>query len=90
MKALHLTLKKKWFDMIASGFKTEEYRDINKYFKARLVGREYDVVCFKNGYRRDSPTITLEYKGFFIGIGIIEWGALPRKEYYVIKLGKMV
>jgi hypothetical protein len=26
MRILHLTLKKKWFDMIASGEKREEYR----------------------------------------------------------------
>lgn len=27
MEILHLTLKKKWFDLIASGSKTIEYRD---------------------------------------------------------------
>jgi hypothetical protein len=37
-KVLHLTLKKKWFDMILSGEKKEEYRDIklfwcNRFFK---------------------------------------------------------
>ena len=37
MKILHLTLKKKWFDMIASGEKKEEYRDIKMYWWKRLV-----------------------------------------------------
>lgn len=37
MKVLHLTLKKKWFDMIASGEKKEEYRDIKSYWVSRLV-----------------------------------------------------
>jgi len=37
-KILHLTLKKKWFDMIASGEKKEEYRTIKKYWAKRLVG----------------------------------------------------
>jgi hypothetical protein len=36
MRVLHLTLKKKWFDMIASGEKTEEYREIKKYWVNRL------------------------------------------------------
>ncbi len=36
-KVLHLTLKKKWFDMIASGEKKEEYREIKKYWVSRLV-----------------------------------------------------
>jgi len=37
MKVLHLTLKKKWFDMIASGEKKEEYREIKMYWWNRLV-----------------------------------------------------
>lgn len=37
MKTLHLTLKKKWFDMISSGEKTEEYREIKKYWAARML-----------------------------------------------------
>ena len=36
-KILHLTLKKKWFDLIASGKKTTEYREIKNYWKRRLV-----------------------------------------------------
>lgn len=36
MRVLHLTLKKKWFDMIASGEKKEEYRQIKKYWIDRL------------------------------------------------------
>lgn len=36
MKTLHLTLKKKWFDMIASGEKTEEYREIKKHWVQRI------------------------------------------------------
>ena len=30
-KTLHLVLKRKWWDMIASGEKKEEYRDANHY-----------------------------------------------------------
>ena len=37
MKILHLTLKKEWFDMILSGEKLEEYRDIKDYWTTRLV-----------------------------------------------------
>ena len=32
MNTLHLTLNKKWFDMILSGEKTEEYREIKPYW----------------------------------------------------------
>lgn len=37
MKVLHLTLKKKWFDMIESGEKKEEYREIKPYWIRKLV-----------------------------------------------------
>lgn len=36
-KILHLTLKKKWFDMILSGEKKEEYREIKPFWINRLV-----------------------------------------------------
>lgn len=36
MKILHLTLKKKWFDMTESGVKKEEYREIKPYWIKRL------------------------------------------------------
>ncbi len=37
MKVLKLQLKKKWFDMILSGEKTEEYREIKDYWIRRLI-----------------------------------------------------
>ena len=46
MNTLHLIIKKKWFDMILSGEKTEEYRDIKPYYNLRLIGREYDTASF--------------------------------------------
>jgi len=35
-KILHLTLKKKWFDLIKEGKKKEEYREIKPYWEKRL------------------------------------------------------
>jgi len=34
---LTLTIKKKWFDMILSGEKTEEYREIKPYYDVRFM-----------------------------------------------------
>ncbi|NCU27375.1 hypothetical protein EOM86_11775 [Candidatus Nomurabacteria bacterium] len=34
---LNLTLKKVWFDMISSGEKTEEYREIKDYWITRIM-----------------------------------------------------
>ena len=43
MKILKLTLKKQWFDMILSGEKTVEYREVKPYFVSRLtfIPKEY-------------------------------------------------
>jgi len=38
MKTLHLVLKRKWYDMIECGDKTEEYREIKSYWERRLFG----------------------------------------------------
>ena len=43
MKTLHLNLKKKWFDMILSGEKTEEYRDIKLFWFLRLVSSREEI-----------------------------------------------
>ena len=48
MNILHLNLKKRWFDMIRSGQKKEEYREIKWYWAQRLVyfkkGMEWSVI----------------------------------------------
>ncbi len=93
MKVLHLTLKKKWFDMIASGEKKEEYREIKSYWYKRLVDinfKKFDVVKFRNGYSPNSPTITLEFKRCDIAKGNPEWGAEQGRRYFVITLGEIL
>lgn len=37
MKTLDLVLKHHWYDMIASGEKKEEYREIKRYYISRLL-----------------------------------------------------
>ncbi|HDI3137154.1 TPA: hypothetical protein PMB18_002144 [Vibrio cholerae] len=71
MTTLHLTLKKRWYDMIYSGQKPEEYREIKPYWSRRLTnGKKFDKVQFKNGYRKDSPSFTMELKEITTGMGV--------------------
>jgi len=88
MRILHLTVKKKWYDMIAIGEKREEYREIKSYWEKRL-SRKYDAVCFRNGYSPDAPTMIVELKSIHKGIGITKWGA-PKNKVFVLKLGKIL
>lgn len=47
MKTLHLPLKAKWYEMIESGEKTEEYREIKPYWEKRLVDYKAVVEDYK-------------------------------------------
>jgi len=70
MKTLHLNLKRKWYDMILSGEKTEEYRDIKHYWCGRLMNRPFsfmsetpedilkDLDVCPNGVFQEPDTIT--------------------------------
>ena len=83
---LHLVLDYKWFDMIATGEKQEEYREMTDYWKKRIWKKrgEIDSVCFHRGY---SPvTITRRVSAIVQDAGREEWGAEPLTLYYVIKL----
>lgn len=93
-KILHLTLKKKWFDMIASGEKKEEYREMKSYWITRLwdidAGRsiKWDVVRFRNGYSKDAPTMDVEFLETTTGHGREEWGGSGHT--FIILLGKVL
>lgn len=92
MATLHLTLKKRWFDLIKSGHKTEEYREIKPYWSKRLLasGKNYDRIEFRNGYGRNVPAMTVELKEVISGLGIVEWGAPEAKPVFILKLGKVL
>ena len=57
---------RKYFDQILKKEKIIEYRDITPYWSKRLEGRHYDVIKFRNGYRKDAPEMVVEYKGMYI------------------------
>ena len=89
IRVLRLTLKRRWFDMIASGEKKEEYRRPGKWINSRIHGKTYDRVEFKNGYGPNVPTVAVEYKGSTHGIGRPEWGGTG-DHVLVIHLGRVL
>jgi hypothetical protein len=94
MKILYLTLKRRWYDMIDSGEKLEEYRELKQYWEDRLGedvnGRFHDAVEFRNGYHREARRMKFAIDEIVVGPGNPEWGAEPGKEYFVIKLGERI
>lgn len=93
---LILPIKKKWFDMILSGEKKEEYRELKPYYRSRLHNEGFldqyglptlyqGAVLFRNGYAGNSPSFEA-LCSLDIKTGRPEWGAEPGKEYYVLKI----
>jgi len=89
MEILHLTLKKKWFDMIASGEKREEYREMKPYWDNRLMKKKYDAIYFRNGYGKDAPKMLVEIKAIIEGHGRPEWGS-GYEQVYILRLGAIL
>jgi hypothetical protein len=91
---LVLPIKKKWFDMIRSGEKKEEYREIKPYYDKRIghystgTGKVTTLVL-RNGYSYKSPSIKCKC-AITIGPGKEVWGAEPNINYYVIKILEII
>lgn len=96
---LVLPIKRKWFDMILSGKKKEEYRETSAYWMTRFrkhfpmypysyipKGGMMEWVEFRNGYRKDSPSFRALCELVDVRKGKPEWGAEPGKKYYVLKI----
>lgn len=52
-KTLHLVLKRKWWDMIASREKKEEYREVCHYWATRLLNEQYRWYSMNTDYPKD-------------------------------------
>lgn len=87
---LFLIVKKKYFDQINSGEKTEEFRLVTPYWTNRLVGRKYDKIIFQNGYSKKSPRIELKYMGYEIKNIRHEFFGNEQVVVFAIQLGKKV
>ncbi|GAB2827533.1 ASCH domain-containing protein [Comamonas piscis] len=69
MKALHLPLKREYFEAIRDGIKPEEFRLCTPHWSKRLEGREYDQIILTLGYpARDDQArrLVLPWRGFTI------------------------
>lgn len=89
---LHLPLKSEWYNLIESGIKTEEYREIKPYWIKRLCisdsnFKHYDKVKFSYGYTKKTMTFLIEK--ISKGKGRKEWGAMD-DEVFIITLGNRV
>ena len=103
---LTLVLKGRWYDMIASGEKKEEYRDATRYWETRLrnwtrriyIECKLPVVEFRCGYASCAPRMAflVEKRVFgywtFLHAGTVRHSEWgePDTQHYVISLGERV
>lgn len=83
---LDLPIKKKWFDLIKSGEKLEEYREIKPHWNSRIQGKDITHVRFRNGYGKNAPSFVRKVLSIGQGAGQSRWGAIEGEEYWVISL----
>ena len=102
---LVLPIKKKWYDMILSGEKREEYRAYSPYWIKRFCNLgilqhirgdvykakryTHKIVKFRNGYSSYSPSFTAEIR-LGIGCGKPEWGAKTGEKYLILTIVKVI
>ena len=94
---LTLPIKKKWLDMILSGEKKEEYREMKPYFSTRFRNvwgypaywQEPRQIRLRSGYSTDSPSAVVACT-LSTGKGRPEWGAEPGKTYYRLHIENII
>lgn len=104
MKTIHLVLKHKWYDMIESGEKPEEYRDFSEYWTKRLLGCKHVIarparqsfpmkLPIKKGttvtFHRGYTKTTMTFEVEYLAYGYgLPQWGAPKELCYIIKLGK--
>ena len=100
-----LILRQKWFDMVASGDKKEEYREVKPYYGSRLfnwVNSGSPPIKFRRGYTKTTIAITcLGYWLILNGkilthsqLGLPElredWGFTQNTNLIIFRLGEII
>lgn len=88
---LTFPITKKWLDLILSGEKKEEYRDLSAFYISRLGKFKGETIEVKllNGYSSKSPYVIIKCI-VTVGEGETAWGAVTGKYYFVLKIIEII
>lgn len=101
-RVIHLNLIGRWFDMIESGIKKEEYRELSDYWNKIFTNYMASMcsfrngkldemsIIFSNGYSKSCRQMEVRLLGIDVSIGKVEWGAELGKYYNVLRLGEVL
>lgn len=62
MADLTLRIKRYWFDSIFIGEKKVEYREMSKFYKSRIEGKNITRLILLPGYSKDIPVLIVKVK----------------------------
>ena len=88
VQVLRLVLKRKPFDVMRSGEKTEEFRDNTAYWRSRLLDkstgrwRHFDYIEFSLGYHPTRPKFRVRFMGITL-VSTVDRKSI-RPHYYVV------
>lgn len=88
---LTLPIKACWFELIAAGWKTEEYRADTDYYRARFATDKLDAdgclqLELRNGYGRAAPYIQCTVRPR-LGYGARrDWGGDPKTRCWILEI----
>lgn len=85
---LNLTLKVQWYNLIESGIKKEEYREIKPHWTSRIWNKREQIteVLFTDYHRQ----MVFRVNSITIGQPRVGWTANPFRTVYIIHLGERI
>lgn len=87
LKILHLPMMYEWFDKIASGEKTTEYRQCSDHWNYLFTTKHYDLVRFQRGFYKKPATMLFKIKQIHKWRGAND---LNLAEVWAIDLGERI
>ena len=105
MKILDLPLMACWYEMIESGVKKEEYREVKTFWSKRFLGLNHPLLSHRYGhencnvkgythvrfrYGYTKRTMLFMIDEIVLGRGNPEWGAPTDKDVFIIKIGERI
>lgn len=93
MHKTSLQMKKPWLQQIKCGYKKEEYREYKDFYHSRFKKfvdtEEVIQVTLINGYKKDSPRLTVLCT-VTIGMGNPCWGAPTDRPVYILQIRSII
>ncbi len=99
----YLEIKPYWIRRLCENFEAEYPYSIDKIAQLLVEDlthdietgltfdyKHFDIVSANNGYSKGCPNVKWEHKGICIGEGKSEWGAIPGKIYFILKIGEII